>query len=159
MCRYRLPGQYTGVKPNAVVFGTGMEMMPILMGAGGDQRHHYFVNEGHYSHFYFLPNDHKGEFVLQLLCQPEKKAMLDSLLMQTLIEPRLYWYAEHDAWDGDMPVLLGYTCDMPKIKRYAAALKIHEFRGWLYCFVFQKEALQQICGPSVEIRCIGPCED
>ena len=154
ICRYRLPGQYSSNKPSAIVFGAGMEMMPILMGAGGNQRHHYFVNEDHYSHFYFLPNDHKGEFVLQLLCQPEKKAMLDSILMQTLSAPKLYWYAEHDAWDGDEPVLLGYTCDMPRIRRYAAALQLHKIKGWLYCFDFQKETLQQICGPNVEIRCI-----
>lgn len=157
--RYRLPGQYTGVQPGAIVFGADMKMMSTLMGIGGGPcrsgpRHSNFITEDYYNHFYYLTNSTHGEFVLQLLCQPEKKAVLDGILMQGLSEPRLNWYAEHDALDGDSPVLFGYTCDMPRIRRFAAALQIHGIKGWPYCFDFQGEALRQICGPNAEIRCM-----
>lgn len=157
--RYRLPGQYAGVQPGAIVFGAAMKMMPALMGIGGGprhsgQRHSNFITEDYYNHFYYLTNSPRGEFVLQLLCRPEKKAVLDGILIQGLSEPRSNWYAEHDALDGDAPVLFGYTCDMPRIRRFVAALQIHGIKGWLYCFDFQRDTLRQIGGPNMELRCM-----
>lgn len=154
LCQYRLPGQYMNTNPSAVVFGNDMKQMPILMGIGGDQRHKYFVVEGNYRHFYYLTSDHFGEVVLQLLCKPDKKAILDSILMEGLSEAKQCGLVENDAMDGDSPVLFGYTCNMPRIKRFNNGVKTQGFKGTLYCFDFQEETLRQICGRGVDIQCI-----
>ena len=51
-------------------------------------------------------------------------------------------------------MLLGYTCDMPRIKRFVHGLMIDERNGVLYCFDFQEEAVRQVCGSQVNIQCI-----
>jgi len=154
LCQYRLPHQYMDAEQSAIVFGGDMKQMPTLIGVGGDQRHRYFVIEEHYRHFYYLTGDHCGEVVLRLLCEPEKKAVLDEILMQELSEPRQYWLVENDAIDEDEPVLFGYTCDMPRIKRFISGLNAHGLKGTLYCFDFQEDAMRQICGQNVDIQCI-----
>lgn len=153
LCQHRLP-QYTDARPSALVFGADMKQMPTLMGVGGDKRHKYFVLEESYRHFYYLIGDCHGEVILQLLCDSEKKAMLDDILMQDLSEPKENWLMPNDAMDGVEPVLFGYTCDMPLIKQFTGALKAHGLKGALYCFNFQVETLSQICGPDVDIRCM-----
>ena len=152
LCQYRLRDQYMNASPSAIVFGNDMKQMPVLMGIGGDQRHKYFVVEGNYRHFYNLTSDHFGEVVLQLLCEPDKKAILDSILMEGLSEAKQCGLVENDAMDGDSLVLFGYTCDMPRIKRFVSGMNANKLKGTLYCFDFQKDALRQICGPNVDIQ-------
>ena len=126
----------------------------MLMGVGGDQRHKYFVVEEDYRRFYYLTNDHYGEVILRLLCEPDKKAMIDNILIEGLSEAQQYGRVENDAVDGECPVLFGYTCDMPRIKRFSAGLRANGLKGILYCFNSQEGALRQICGPNVEIQCM-----
>lgn len=154
LCQHRLSVQYAYVGQSALVFGADMKQLPTLMGVGGDKRHKYFVLEESYRHFHYLTGDCHGEVILQLLCDSEKKAMLDNILTQDLSEPKENWLMPNDAMDGDEPVLFGYTCDMPRIKRFTGALKAHGLKGALYCFDFQVEALSQICGKNVDIRCM-----
>ena len=47
--------------------------------------------DGNFEHFYYLTNDHHGEVLLQLLCEPELKASLDEILMENLSESRAGW--------------------------------------------------------------------
>ncbi|MDE6591420.1 MAG: hypothetical protein K2K53_14000 [Oscillospiraceae bacterium] len=155
LCQHRLSHQYMDAEQSAIVFGTDMKQMPILMGVGGDQRHRYFVIEEHYRHFYYMTSDHCGEVVLRLLCEPDKRAMLDDILMQDLVGSRPHWLVENDAMDGEDPVLFGYACDMPRIKRFTDGLDTHGFKGTIYCFDFQEDAMRQICGPNVDIQCIN----
>ena len=54
------------------------------MGVGEDKRHNYFVLDGGFEQFYYLTNDHCGEVILQLLCHPGEKAILDGILSQGL---------------------------------------------------------------------------
>lgn len=93
-----------------------------------------------------------GEVILQLLCDPNKKAVLDDLLAHGLSESRQSWFMVNDAMDGDSPVLFGYTCDMPRIEQFHGALNIH---GVMYCFDFQEDVMAQICGQNVDIQCIN----
>lgn len=154
LCQRRLANQYMNAGQSAIAFGDDMKQMPILMGIGGDQRHQYFTVEENFRRFYYLTNDRFGEVVLQLLCEPDKKAILDNILAEGLSGPQQYGLVENDAMDGEEPVLFGYTCDMPRIKRFNAGLNAHRTKGTLYCFDFQKDALNQICGSNVDIRCI-----
>lgn len=152
LCKQRLSAQYGDADQSAVVFGADMEQMPVLMGVGGDKCHKYFVLDGHYRHFYYLTSDHRGEVVLRLLCDSNKRAMLDNILREGLSEPRPNWFVENDAMDGDEPVLFEYACDMPRIERFCGALNVRKSRGILYCFDFQGEALSRICGSNVVIQ-------
>lgn len=56
--------------------------------------------------------------------------------------------------DGEDPVLFGYTCNMPRIKRFSDGVNTHGFKGTLYCFDFQEGALSKICGSNIYIQCI-----
>lgn len=152
LCWRRLPAQYQETEPNAIVFGADMERMSVLMGVGTDQRHKYFVLEETYQHFHYLTSDHRGEAILKLLGEPKQRAVLDGILLEGLSEARENWFVVNDAMDGETPVLFGYTCDMPRIRRFCGGLRMHGFRGTLYCFDFQEEALRRICGPNVDIQ-------
>lgn len=151
ICQYRLPGQYQNAMLSALVFGQDMERMPPLMTDGGGQRT-YFVLDGNYQHFHYLPSDHHGELVLQLLYDVEQQAILNGILSQDLAPRRPGWVVENDAMDGDDPVLYAYTCDMPRIRRFDTALELHEKAGTLFCFDFQEDAIQQVCGQRVKIQ-------
>ena len=153
LCQRRLPGQYQNAVLSAIVFGQDMERMIPLMNDGGGQRD-YFVLDGNYQHFYYLTSDHKGELILRLLCDAEQRTILDDILSQDLAPHRPDWIVENDAFDGKRPVLFAYTCDMPRIRRFNAALEKMDWRGTLYCFDFQEEAMRRICGPGVSIQCI-----
>lgn len=154
LCQTRFPAQFMWAKQAAVVFAADMSQMAPLMGVGGDKRHNYFVLDGGFEHFYYLTSDHHGEVILQLLCYPGEGAVLDGILSQDLAPPRQNWLMVNDAMDGDSPVLFAYTCDMPRIYKFNSALEQHELAGVVYCFDFQESAMRQICGPSVEVRCI-----
>lgn len=151
LCQCRLPGQYQNAALNAIVFGRDMEQMLPLMNDGGGQRD-YFVLDGNYQHFYYLTSDHHGELILQLFCDAEQQAVLDAILSQDLSPCRSDWVVENDAMDGNSPVLFAYTCDMPRIKRFDTALELHGKTGTLFCFDFQEDALQQVCGQRVKIE-------
>lgn len=151
LCMKRVP-QFSEIEPNAIVFGAGMEQMPLLMGTHDGGQYNYFVLDGNFDHFYFLTSDHCGEVILRLLCDPGKRAVLDGILSQGLSAAHPGFVVENDAMDGDTPVLFTYTCDMPRIKRFDNALQIHDIRGTLYCFDFQEDAMRQICGQQVKIE-------
>lgn len=154
LCHARLPAQFMDAQQSAIVFAAGMGQMKALIGAHDQGNHDYFVLDGEFEHFYYLTSDHHGEVILQLLCDPSEKAALDAVLSEDLSESRPGLVVENDAMDGDDPVLFGYTCDMPRIKRFDNALHIHNKKGTLYCFDFQEDALQELCGPNVSIRVI-----
>ena len=155
LCQYRLPEQFMRAEQSAVVFGEGMEPMGGLMGAGAPGARSYFVLDGSYEHFYYLTNDHHGEVILQLLCTPSQKELLDEILLENLSAGRPGWPVEHDAFDeAGAPVLFAYTCDMPRIKRFDTALALRDITGTLICFDFQEDLLRRICGERVAFQSI-----
>ena len=154
LCQERLPAQFMCTKQSAIVFAADMGQMASLMGVGGDKRHNYFVLDGGFEHFYYLTGDHHGKVILQLLCCPDEKALLDGVLSEGYDPPRPGWVVENDAIDGETAVLFAYTCDMPCICRFSAALEKMGWPGTLYCFDFQGDVMRQVCGPGVNVRCI-----
>ena len=58
------------------------------------------------------------EAELRLLCEPDRKAAIDNILLEGLSEAQRYGRVESDAVDGECLVLFGYTCDMPRIRRF-----------------------------------------
>jgi len=152
VCLRRLPDQYQDAGLSALVFGQSMEQMTALMGIGGDGRHNYFVLDGSFEHFYYLTSDHRGEFILQLLCAPEQRAVLDDILSEDLAPCRPNWVVENNAMDGENPVLFAYTCDMPRLRHFDTALKLHGKVGTLICFDFQEDVIRQVCGKRAKIQ-------
>ena len=66
----------------------------------------------------FLTNNHQGEVILALLCDPLKTAELNRILSQGLIAGNAGRAIEQDAAERDgTPVLFGYSCDLPRITR------------------------------------------
>lgn len=153
LCQKRLSRQFGCAELNAILFGNHMDQVPLLLDADTQSRDH-FIQDGSYHHFYFLTCDHHGDVLLSLLLRPGKRAALDGTLAQGLDPPRPNWPVVNDAMDGDSPVLFGYTCDMPRIKKFDYALHIQDRTGTLYCFDFQEQGLRKLCGPNVEIQCI-----
>lgn len=154
LCHARLPAQFRNAQQSAIVFASDMRRIAAFMGAHDQGSHDYFVLDGEFEHFCYLTSDHHGEVMLQLLCDPDEQAALDAVLAEDLSAPQPGLVVENDAMDGNEPVLFGYTCDMPRIKRFDNALHIHDKQGTLYCFDFQEDALREVCGPNVSIRVI-----
>lgn len=155
LCNRRLATLYRNAPIQGLVLGSGMECLPGLMCNTPELRHNYFVLDGNFDAFYFLTNDHRGEVILRLLCDPELQATLDTILCENLLPRRNGFPVEHDALDDDgAPVLLAYTCDMPRIRRFDTALELHDRSGTLICFDHQEAALRQVCGTHVQFQCI-----
>lgn len=153
ICRERLPKQYPPDAVQGLLLGNGMELAyDLLAGEGGKQ---YFILDGNYEHFYYLTNDRKGERLLMLLCSEAQRERLETVLMTDLFDGDEGSMLENDAFDKDgNPVLFGYLCDLPRIKRFDTALRLQKKSGTLICFDFQKEVLSRYCGTQVQFQTI-----
>ena len=132
-----------------------MELGYQILTSTGGVKHDYFMLDGSYDHFYFLTNDHQGEVILALLCDPVKTAELDRILSQGLYAGNPGRAMEQDAAEPDgTPVLFGYFCDLPRIVRFNTALELMERPGTLICFDFQADVLRRYCGGRVRLQTI-----
>ena len=126
-----------------------------MLTSTGGAKHDYFMLDGSYDHFYFLTNNHQGEVILALLCDPLKTAELNRILSQGLIAGNTGKAIEQDAAERDgTPVLFGYSCDLPRIARFSTSLDLMERPGTLICFDFQAEVLRRYCGGRVRFQTI-----
>ncbi len=116
----------------------------------------YFLIEGGYEHFYFLTCDRRGERILTLLCHPEIRNNLDEILTDELHPASPTLAVENDALDADgNPVLLGYTCDLPRLSRFDLALQNKQQQGTVICFDFQKEVLEGVMSKTIHFQTIS----
>lgn len=152
LCRERLPDQYSPDSVKGLIFGNRMELAyDLLTNAGGKQ---YFVLDGNYESFCFLTNDRRGEAVLKLLCCPELMESLNEILTGDLEPTQPGFTIENDAMEDGNPVLLCYTCDLPRIKRFHSALQLQNRHGIIICFDYQAETLRRYCGDTVQFQTI-----
>lgn len=169
LCTYRLNGKYATRPLHAILFADDMGQLEKMLADADKEENNgqtanaakaktvSFLLYGSYEHFRFLTNDRRGEMLLRFLTEHETKALLDGLLMNGLHRDRSNWGLEHDAFDKDgTPVLFGYTCDLPRIKRFTEALDKRGMRGTLICFDFQMAALKMLCGENIDFQCIDP---
>lgn len=152
LCRERLPDQYSPDSVKGLLFGNTMELAYDLLTNKGGQ--HYFVLDGNYENFPFLSNDHKGEAVLKLLCHSELSHALDEILVGDLEPAQPGLPIENDAMENGRPVLLCYTCDLPRIKRFHSALQLQNKTGTIICFDYQADVLRRYCGDTVTFQTI-----
>lgn len=155
LCQKGLLDQYKSAAQSAIVLGADMTQMEWLMGIGSRATRSFFVLDGNFEHFYFLTNNRHGEVLLQMLYAPELQETLNAILIENLSEPQPNHSIVNDGFDENgAPVLFGYTCDMPRIKRFDTALALHDQAGTLICFDFQESALRHICGSRVSLQTI-----
>ena len=150
-----MPEQYEMDDIQGLVFGENMDIALMLLTSTGGVKHNYFMLDGNYDSFHFLTSDRRGEILLKLLCNFEKRENLNRLLSQNLQEAEPGLIIENDGLDNESnPVMFAYDFDMPRIKRFTTALQIHGKTGTLICFDFQVEVLQKYCGEQVLIQTI-----
>lgn len=152
LCRERLPKQYSPDSVRGLIFGNRMELAYDLLTNGGGKQ--YFVLDGNYESFCFLTNDRRGEAVLKLLCDSELADSLNELLTGDLEPAQPGYTIENDAMEDGNPVLLCYTCDLPRIKRFQSALQLQNKHGTIICFDYQAETLRRYCGDTVQFQTI-----
>lgn len=156
LCQQRMLSQYADTTAYALLLGNGMEPFYQILSSADSPTRCFFLLDGNYEHFYYFTNDHRGEVMLRLLCDPDTTAALNGILSQGLYEKDPGQPFEHDALDEQgNPVLFGYFLDIPRIQRFFTALNLQERTGTLICFDFQKEVLQRLCSERVQLQTIS----
>ena len=155
ICHQRLSPQFRHEDVHGLILGNSMDLAYQILTSTGGRKHDFFMLDGSYEHFLYLTNDHQGEVILALLCDPGKTAELDRILLQGLTARQPGLAIEHDgiSLDGS-PVLFGYFCDLPRIARFNTSLELSERPGTLICFDFQAEVLRSYCGSRVRFQTI-----
>ena len=85
----------------------------------------------------------------------ELRKQLEDILLTDLYEGNTGSTLENDAFDGNgTPVLFGYFCDLPRIRRFDTALRLQNKNGILICFDFQQDALKRYCSKLITFQTI-----
>ena len=155
ICQQRLAPQFRHEDVHGLILGNSMDLAYQILTSTGGRKHDFFMLDGSYEHFLYLTNNHQGEVILALLCDPVKTAELDRILLQGLTARQPGLAIEHDGVSPDgSPVLFGYFCDLPRIARFNTSLELSERPGTLICFDFQAEVLRSYCGSRVRFQTI-----
>ena len=156
LCRQRLAGQYAPDAVQGLLLGNGMEMAyELLAGQEAGQRN-YFVLDGNYDSFHYIPNNHDGEVILKILCDAGRQEELRSVLSENLLPRKAGSHIENDGFDRQgSPVLFAHTLDLPRIARFHQALQLQEQSGTIICFDFQSEVLKRYCTAQVSFETIS----
>lgn len=155
ICQQRLSPQFRHEDVHGLILGNSMDLAYQILTSTGGRKHDFFMLDGSYEHFLYLTNDHQGEVILALLCDPGKTAELDRILLQGLTARQPGLAIEHDGISPDgSPVLFGYFCDLPRIARFNTSLELSERPGTLICFDFQAEVLHSYCGSRMRFQTI-----
>ena len=153
LCRERLP-EYSGEDIKGLLLADSMDFCFEILNCEGGKQH--FLLDGNYDNFYYLTNDYKGERILATLCNPMLDERLKNILMSDLYERDNGLTIENDAFEQDgTPVLFGFYCDLPRIKRFDTALSLQKKKGVIICFDFQKQALEDYCCEHITFKTIS----
>lgn len=150
LCRERLPSLYAMRDIYGLLVCGGMEPLAQILADANTVNRCFFLLDGDYDHFYYLTNDHRGDVLLRMLCEPERRAKWDKALLAELGAPSRGLPVEYDALDANgRPVLFAYLPDIPRLGRFLAGLSLHGLKGRIVCFDFQARALRESCGKNV----------
>lgn len=156
LCQQRLAGQYVPDAVQGILLGNSMEMAYELLSGQVSGQRNYFVLDGNYDSFHYIPNNHDGEVILQILCNAERSAELYGVLSENLCPSNAGSHIENDGFDGQgNPVLFAHTFDLPRIARFHQALQLQERSGTMICFDFQAEVLKRYCKARVSFETIS----
>lgn len=139
---------------HALIIGSSMDTAVKLLTSTGGYKNNYFKIDTSFENFYYLPDVPAGEVMIRLLSSPAAFKNLINLLLSDLQPPSSDYGPEHDAWSEGMPVLLAFDFNLVRIARFLTGLSIHQVRGHMICFDFQKDTLLLYCGDAVTITTI-----
>ena len=106
ICQQRLAPQFRHEDVHGLILGNSMDLAYQILTSTGGRKHDFFMLDGSYEHFLYLTNNHQGEVILALLCDPVKTAELDRILLQGLTARQPGLAIEHDGVSPDgSPVL------------------------------------------------------
>lgn len=126
----------------------------VLAQAHTRDRAYFLLGEG-CEPFGFLTNDHRGDALLRLLCNPALMQAFLSVLGQGFAPPDPGGQIEQDAMTAaGRPVLFACLPDLPRLFRFCSALELYDRQGVLVCFDFQAAALKQGCGDRIVLQII-----
>lgn len=156
LCRERLPQQYRTDALHGLLLGSDMDMAYQLLAGPEKGKRNYFILDGNYDRFHYIPNSHAGEIILNLLCDSPQMAELNGILSENLLPCQRGSVLENDGINQKgQPVLFAYAMDLPRILRFHHALELQDKTGVMICFDFQAEALRRFCGPRVSLETIS----
>lgn len=152
LCDSRFAGRYGSDRMRTILACDDMQVLvEILQGAQTPKRHFFLLEDSH-NNLYYLTNDHHGDVLLGLLCDPARQAAFSKTLLSELRAPPHSLPVEYDAVDkAGRPVLFAYLPDIPRLGRFLAGLSLHGLQGCIACFDFQAQALESCCGKNVTI--------
>lgn len=155
LCGEYLAAGYSYDTPvKALFIGNEMETCLKLLNSDGGFHKTYFHLDASFDYFHFIPDSAEGRSLLWLLCFPEIKTELDSILLSDLDPPDLMMGFFHEGTTEGKPVLLAYDLDMLQLSRFHTALSLRGLSGRLICFDFQKEMLARYFGKTVSFTTI-----
>ena len=136
-----------------VIIGSNLNVAVRIAGYKLNSRSRYFTLSEEYDHCYFLENSFHGDELLGILISPERRLSMDRKALEGYLPPPKWTrYCDGLSKDGERPVLLGYHFDL---------LRLHDLDGShagfhespiILCFDYQREAIQAMAGPLIEVR-------
>ena len=153
-CFWFLSEQYHDVKPSAIILARDMQQLPVLLSEKRPKTKSFLKGNSLQQAFY-VPMDQHGVLQLQLLCARRKRDVLNDWFLNGMAPRRHYLFSNDGFNENGLPVLLAYTCDIPRIHRFCSGLQMYDKEGVMFCFDFQEEILKEICGDRVYIRYIS----
>lgn len=153
ICFTRFSDQYGYIDPCGLLVSPDMNQFPGLLMEKREGKKP-FVKGIQFDHFHYLTTDHRGEVLLRVLSSPKCRYELDRTLTCDLAPARDF-LTENDGFDErGAPVLLGYSCDIPRIYRFLTGLLTYNLSGTIFCFDYQEKALREVCGENVTLEVI-----
>ena len=139
-----------------LLFADRTETLDQLLAQAHTRDREYFLFGEGCEPFYFLTNDHHGDVLLRLVCDPPLLQAFLSVLRQGFAPPTPGGQIEQDAMTAaGQPVLFACLPDLPRLFRFCSALELYDQQGVLVCFDFQAASLKQGCGDRVSLQLIN----
>ena len=138
---------------NQVVIGSNLNLAVKIARYKLNSRSRYFTLSEENDHSYYLENSFYGDELLKILIHPDLRLKVDRAALQGY-EPPPDWVRTCDATaeDGQRPVILGYSFDLLQLHELDGAHNGFPQSPIVLCFEYQRDALQAIAGPKVEVR-------
>lgn len=155
MMDYRFYAHEEKLFPNSqtagIMLGRNMETGFLLLTSDGGFRRSCFRLDGSFEQLYFLPETPEGEIQLQILCDPIRFRQLEEILLCDMRPRDFSLRIVHDGIYENRPVLLAWSLDIERLKRFRDGLALLSRKGMVYCFDFQSEILRRFLGEHADI--------
>ena len=138
---------------NQVIIGSNLNVAVRIAGYKINSRSRYFTLSDQYEHCFFLENSRHGDQLLGILIHPEIRQKVDRKALQGY-DPPPKWtrYCDGLSKEDGRPVILGYHFDLLRLQDLDGSHAGYEESPIVLCFDYQREAIQSIATPLIEVR-------